>query len=106
LEFTLQAESQKIVTKQRQKHNTQKFAEHTIGIFGAPKTPTGVKMTQYKQKIRTVFNKRKAPVGGSLSRLPKPVLKWKNRIFFVETIFPTDFEDGRELYATLMAATG
>jgi hypothetical protein len=52
--------------------------------------------------------KRKAPVGGSLSRIPrpKPVLKWKNRSFFGETIFPTDFKDGRELYETLMAAPG
>jgi hypothetical protein len=61
------------------------MAEHTVGIFGVPKTQTGVKMTQYKQKI-TVFNKRKAPVGGSFSRLPKPVLKWKNRSFFGDTI--------------------
>jgi hypothetical protein len=36
----------------------------------------------------------------------KPVLKWKNRSFIGETIFPTDFKDGRELYETLMAAAG
>jgi hypothetical protein len=87
------------------KHNTQSMAEHSRN-FGVPKTQTGVKMTQYKQKIRRVSNKRKAPVGGSLSRLPKPILKWKNRSFFGEPIFPTNFNDGRELYETLMAAAG
>jgi hypothetical protein len=50
--------------------------------FGVPKTQTGVKMTQYKEKIRTVFNKRKVPVGGSLSRS-----------FFSETIFLTEEND-------------
>jgi hypothetical protein len=58
LEFTLQAESQKIVNK----HNTQKYGE----FWRRTKTP-GVKMMQYKQKIRTVFNKMKTPVGGTVS---------------------------------------
>jgi hypothetical protein len=85
------------------KHNTQKYGSRNIGV---EKSHTGVKMTQYKKKIRTVFNKRKAPVGGSLSRLLKPILKWKNRSFFGETIFPTNFKYGRELDETLMAAAG
>jgi hypothetical protein len=59
------------------KHSTQKYGEAYSLNFGGPKTQTGVKMTQHKQKTRIVFNKMKSPCWRqSLSR---PVLKWKNR---------------------------
>jgi hypothetical protein len=38
--------------------------------------------------------------------LPQNLLKWKNRSFLGETIFLNDFNDGRNLYETSMAAAG
>jgi hypothetical protein len=64
-------------------------------------------MTQHKQKTRIVFTKVKSPRWRQSLSAPKTRLEVeKSWSFYGDTIFPTDFNDRRELYETLMAAAG
>jgi hypothetical protein len=57
------------------KQNTQKYGEAYSLNFGIPKTQTGVKMTQHKQKTRTVFNEMKSPCWRQSFSVPKTRLE-------------------------------
>jgi NAD-dependent oxidoreductase involved in siderophore biosynthesis len=61
----VQAESQKIVTKQRQQTEHSTVWRGIQSNFGEPKHGQVVKMTQHKQENKSLINKEKIPVGGS-----------------------------------------
>jgi uncharacterized protein YpbB len=64
----LQAESQRLSLSSVNKHNTQQNGEAYSPVLANQNTDRFVKMTQQKQKNKSVINKEeKSPVGGSQS---------------------------------------